>query len=297
MAPRKLSPEALAMTAYLSHIDHCESCRPRFEPAGVSLAKAVMFYTHCSFGERLAEAWEAEQETATRTTVFADDLPGPNDATLTTVRELGFDNTLRADGPPTEQVFFLGPCRLCKRERGAHATVEAVLDFIAYYKNQIGVAADYLKSGRNNKTHEWSVPIKTGEPSVEAQAIVQEILRSSGVFDYSRVGEFAKEIDSLVAKTTTPAVFYDFVARPEAPFIPARDRFVLFEVGEVGESVKYVGAVALSLDWTENDVMVDLQSRGYPTGGAVKFTGWPSATRFEISMGGEDHKFIFQKKA
>jgi len=67
VSPRKLSPEALAMTAYLSHIDHCEQCRPRFEPAGVSTAKAVMVYTPCSFGERLAEAWEAEQDTTSTT--------------------------------------------------------------------------------------------------------------------------------------------------------------------------------------------------------------------------------------
>jgi hypothetical protein len=73
------------------------------------------------------------------------------------------------------------------------------------------------------------------------------------------------------------------------------DRFVVFEVGEVGETVRYVGKVALLTSWSENDVMMELRSRGYPTGGAVLFTGWPSSTHFEISMGGGDHKFIFQK--
>lgn len=60
-SPRKLPPEALAMTAYLSHIDHCEQCKPRFEPSGVSIVRAVLVYDPCPFGARLAEAWQAEQ--------------------------------------------------------------------------------------------------------------------------------------------------------------------------------------------------------------------------------------------
>jgi hypothetical protein len=65
--PRRLPPEALAMTAYLSHLDHCDQCHPRFEPGSVSRARAVMVYDPCPFGARLAEAWEAEQAEVERT--------------------------------------------------------------------------------------------------------------------------------------------------------------------------------------------------------------------------------------
>jgi hypothetical protein len=120
--------------------------------------------------------------------------------TLTTVRELGFNNTMSVGRRSTERVFFLGPCVRGNRERGAHATDEAILDFISYYQNQIQVAKDYLMNGRNNQTHEWVSSAPTSEPSVEARVVVQEILRSNGLLDYSKVLEGAKAVDALVAK-------------------------------------------------------------------------------------------------
>jgi hypothetical protein len=85
-----------------------------------------------------------------------EDLPDRNNKTLTCVRELGFDQIMAVGKSLKEKVFFLGPV-LCdsRREIGAHATEEAILDFIAYYENAIEVARDYLSNGRNNKTHEW----------------------------------------------------------------------------------------------------------------------------------------------
>ncbi len=123
------------------------------------------------------------------------------EATLTTVRELGFDNALFVSGPSTEKVFFLGPCMKCERERGAHATTEAILDFIAYYENQIQVAKEYLLSGRNNKTHEWASSVPAEGPSVEAKVVVQEILRSNGLLDFSKVDEGARSVDTLIAQS------------------------------------------------------------------------------------------------
>jgi len=58
-------------------------------------------------------------------------------------------------------------------------------------------------------------------------------------------------------------------------------RFVLFDVFENGDPV---GRAALSLEWSENDVMIELQSKDYPTGGRVKFIGRPSSKGFEIEI-------------
>jgi len=85
-------------------------------------------------------------------------MHGMNDKTLTLVRELGFRNYMGTNGRTEEYVFFLGPVLRDGREDGAHATEEAVLDFISYWENQIQVAKDYLRNGRNNKTHEWKKP-------------------------------------------------------------------------------------------------------------------------------------------
>jgi hypothetical protein len=82
-----------------------------------------------------------------------------NENTLSIVRELGFDQAMGIGRPFEERVFFIGPCT-CDREVGAHATEEAVLEFIGYWENQIRVAKDYLANGQNNKTHEW---IRQGE--------------------------------------------------------------------------------------------------------------------------------------
>lgn len=69
------------------------------------------------------------------------------------------------------------------------------------------------------------------------------------------------------------------------------DRFVLFEVFEGEENV---GRVALLLSWSENDVLIELKSRGYPTGGRVKFKDWPSSKNFELEiMGDVLHDFKF----
>lgn len=94
------------------------------------------------------------------------DLPDRNDRILTLVRELGFDNFVCGLHGNIEKVFFLGPQMLDGREEGAHATEEAVRNFIDYYENQIAVARDYLANGRNNKTHEWTV---TAAGNVEAE--------------------------------------------------------------------------------------------------------------------------------
>jgi hypothetical protein len=73
--------------------------------------------------------------------------------------------------------------------------------------------------------------------------------------------------------------------------IAQSERFVLFEVFEDGEPV---GKVALSSKWSENDVMVELHSRGYPTGGRVKFEGWPSFSDFKLEILGDTlHRFKF----
>ena len=83
------------------------------------------------------------------------DLPDRNNKTLTLVRELGFDVSMCVTHGTVEKVFFLGPHILAGREEGAHATEEAIAEFIAYWENQIQVAKDYVANGRNNKTHEW----------------------------------------------------------------------------------------------------------------------------------------------
>lgn len=86
----------------------------------------------------------------------SNDLGEVEDKTLTLVRELGFNNFLGTCGAHGEKVFFLGPMTGdASRERGRHATPEAVQEFVEYWENQIQVAKDYLANGRNNKTHEW----------------------------------------------------------------------------------------------------------------------------------------------
>lgn len=79
--------------------------------------------------------------------------------TLTLVREIGFD-TVMTFGGTTEQIFFCGPHLIEGTEHGAHATEEAVNEFIAYWENQIQVAKDYLANGRNRNTHEWKSATK-----------------------------------------------------------------------------------------------------------------------------------------
>ena len=76
------------------------------------------------------------------------------DETLDLVREIGFDQLLALDRIE-ERIFFLGPQLQDGRERGAHASEAAVLEFIAYWENQIEVARDYLANGRENRTHRW----------------------------------------------------------------------------------------------------------------------------------------------
>ena len=82
------------------------------------------------------------------------------DKTLTLVREIGFDTVMTCGGATTEQIFFCGPHLMEGKERGAHATEEAIKEFVSYWENQIGVAKDYLANGRNNKTHEWKKELK-----------------------------------------------------------------------------------------------------------------------------------------
>ena len=61
------------------------------------------------------------------------------------------------------------------------------------------------------------------------------------------------------------------------------ERFVRFDVSENGEAA---GQVVFFLGWSENDVLVELQARGYHTGGRVKFEGWPSSEGFDLEIEG-----------
>ena len=89
--------------------------------------------------------------------IHENDLPDVNEKTLTLVRELGFETLMCMNHGTFEKVFFLGPQMIEGREKGAHATEEAIKEFIEYWQNQIQVAKDYLANGRNNKTHEWNI--------------------------------------------------------------------------------------------------------------------------------------------
>lgn len=72
-------------------------------------------------------------------------------------REIGFDNSMWADGKSEEVIFFVGP--RCSDnpngERREAASPEAIAEFISYWANQIKVAAEYLENDRNPNTHEW----------------------------------------------------------------------------------------------------------------------------------------------
>lgn len=83
--------------------------------------------------------------------------PDRNDVTLSLVRELGFDRESGA-APFDEKVYFLGPSTSEGRTVGAHATEEAIREFVAYWSNQIEVAEDYLANGRTNSTLAWEEP-------------------------------------------------------------------------------------------------------------------------------------------
>ncbi len=75
--------------------------------------------------------------------------------TLDLVREIGFDQLMTLDRME-ERIHFVGfQCRDGSREEGTHATKEAILEFIAYWENQISVARDYLANDRDNRTHRW----------------------------------------------------------------------------------------------------------------------------------------------
>lgn len=129
-------------------------------------------------------------------------MHGMNNVTLSVVRELGFNNHFDVERSPAETVFFMGPVLASgRREDGAHATEEAILDFIAYYENQIQVAKDYLANGRNNKTHEWTRSSRDCKPSVEALSSVQEILREQGHINIGvdQLSYGARIVDDLVS--------------------------------------------------------------------------------------------------
>jgi hypothetical protein len=72
------------------------------------------------------------------------------------VREIGINSVMGVGRPLEEKVFFLGPVLVSGREKGAHATEEAIHEFIDYWEHQIQLAKDYLANGRNNKTYEWT---------------------------------------------------------------------------------------------------------------------------------------------
>jgi hypothetical protein len=83
------------------------------------------------------------------------DLPDVNDKTLTLVRELGFETIMCVTHGTGQKVYFLGTRLLDGQEKGAHATEEAVREFISYWESMIQIAKGYLANSRNNKMHEW----------------------------------------------------------------------------------------------------------------------------------------------
>jgi hypothetical protein len=76
--------------------------------------------------------------------------------TLELVREIGFDNSFGIGRKPTERVFFMGPLGVGGREVGAHATPEAIAEFIDYWQHQIAAARDYVANGCDSNTMEWA---------------------------------------------------------------------------------------------------------------------------------------------
>lgn len=98
-------------------------------------------------------------------------LPARNNKTLTLVREIGFDNAMGVGKKPAERIFFLGAAapqslpteqwqgdviHIDGREIGAHATPEAIAEFIDYWQHQIAAARDYVANGCNSNTMEWA---------------------------------------------------------------------------------------------------------------------------------------------
>ena len=128
-------------------------------------------------------------------------MHGRNNKTLEVVRELGFENVIRTSGQSTERVYFLGPCAgSCGREDGAHATVEAVLDFIAFWENQVQVAKDYLANGRNHAypvdDHQYSYRERSmSEKDTELRIIrSKELIKKS---EEQQKREFSRRISVL----------------------------------------------------------------------------------------------------
>ena len=71
---------------------------------------------------------------------------------LTSVRGVGFDNTMRLDGPDEETLFFIS----AGGKQSRKATHEAIREGIQYLQNQVDVMRDYLANGCNPNTHEWT---------------------------------------------------------------------------------------------------------------------------------------------
>lgn len=68
-------------------------------------------------------------------------------------RGIGFDTEMWPDRCEETLFFWIGYGK--DYERMDSASPEAVQEFIDYYEHQIQVAKDYLRNGRNPKTHEW----------------------------------------------------------------------------------------------------------------------------------------------
>jgi len=82
--------------------------------------------------------------------------PDVNDRTLTLVRGIGFDTIQTYEGT-VEKVFFIGPRSVSEPGiLGAHATEDAIKEFIGFSEHQIQVAKDYLANGRSNRTDQWT---------------------------------------------------------------------------------------------------------------------------------------------
>lgn len=68
-------------------------------------------------------------------------------------REIGLDTAMWLQGACRETIFFIG---LDRKTRLKSVTPEAVEEFVAYWKNQIALAEEYVANGCNPNTHEWN---------------------------------------------------------------------------------------------------------------------------------------------
>jgi hypothetical protein len=73
---------------------------------------------------------------------------------------------------------------------------------------------------------------------------------------------------------------------------PDTGRFIVFDVFEFDEKV---GKAALFTEWSERDVLTELESKNYPIKGTVFFKGWPSTHKFEMTVTPENAAAVLFK--